>query len=156
MIFWCGFNGHFLFCLNIFYWLCYYNCPIFPPLFPSPPPFPPNQHSTPWFMSMAHTYKFFFFFSRKREKRGGEGEREGEKLQSVVAPHISHALNWGPGQQPRHVPWQGIKLVILWFTGWRSIYWATLARATLNISCQSLWPEMFLLINQLTVMGAPW
>ena len=35
---------------------------------------------------------------------------------------------WGPGPQPRHVPWPGIQLAILWFAGWHSIHWATPAR----------------------------
>ena len=37
--------------------------------------------------------------------------------------------NWGPGPQPRPVPWLGIKPVTLWFSGRRSIHWATPARA---------------------------
>ena len=40
---------------------------------------------------------------------------------------------WGPGHQPRHVPWLGIKPARLWFTGWYSIHWATPARAEKNI-----------------------
>ena len=36
---------------------------------------------------------------------------------------------WGPGRQPRHVPWLGRELVTLWFAGLRSIHWATPARA---------------------------
>ena len=38
---------------------------------------------------------------------GREGEREGEKRQCVRDTLIScllHALHWGPGPQPRHVP----------------------------------------------------
>ena len=34
---------------------------------------------------------------------------------------------WPP--QTRHVPWLGIEPVTFWFTGWRSIHWATPARA---------------------------
>ena len=41
----------------------------------------------------------------------------------LCAPH------WGPAQQPRHVPWLGIKQVTLCFTSWCSIQWATPARA---------------------------
>ena len=37
-----------------------------------------------------------------------------EKHQCVVACHM--ASHWGPGLQPRHVPWLGIEPVILWFT----------------------------------------
>ena len=40
------------------------------------------------------------------------------------------ALRWGPGLQPRHVPWLEIELATLWFTGWCSIHWAAPARAT--------------------------
>ena len=36
---------------------------------------------------------------------------------------------WGPGPQPRHVPWQVIKPVTLRFAGRRSIHWATPARS---------------------------
>ena len=39
---------------------------------------------------------------------------------------------WGPGLQPRHVPWLEIKLMTLWFTVWRSIHWAPPARAALS------------------------
>ena len=42
---------------------------------------------------------------------------------------LSRTPYWGPGLQPRHVPWLGIELVTLWFTGWHSIHWATPAMA---------------------------
>ena len=42
---------------------------------------------------------------------------------------LSCAPHWGPGLQPRHVLWLGIKLVTFWFTGWCLIHWATPARA---------------------------
>ena len=35
----------------------------------------------------------------------------------------------GPGLQPRHVPWARIEPATFWFTGQRSIHWATPARA---------------------------
>ena len=41
---------------------------------------------------------------------------------------LSHIPYWGPGLQPRHVPWLGVKLATLWFTGLCSIHWATPAR----------------------------
>ena len=44
---------------------------------------------------------------------------------------LSLAPYWGPGPQPSHVPWLGIELVTLWFTGWHWIHWATPARAHL-------------------------
>ena len=68
---------------------------------------------------------FIYFFFRER---GREGEREGEKHQCVVA---SCALpTGGPGQQPIHVPWLGIKPVTLWFSGRCSVHWATPTRAS--------------------------
>ena len=42
-----------------------------------------------------------------------EGEREGEEHQRTKETSIgclSHVPNWGPGQQPRHVPWLGLSL----------------------------------------------
>ena len=44
----------------------------------------------------------------------------------------SHTPYWGPGPQPRHVPWLEIKLATLWFAGQSSIHWATPARANVN------------------------
>ena len=41
---------------------------------------------------------------------------------------FSRTPYWEPGPQPRHVPWLGIEPVTLWFTGQRSIHWATPAR----------------------------
>ena len=42
---------------------------------------------------------------------------------------VLHTPHWGPGLQPRHVPWLGIEPMTLWFTGWHSIHWATPSRA---------------------------
>ena len=44
---------------------------------------------------------------------------------------LSHAPKWGPGLQPRHVPWLGLKPGTFWFTGWCSIHWAIAARTTI-------------------------
>ena len=63
--------------------------------------------------------KILFFIFRER-KGGRETSMCGSRLE---CPY------WGPGPQPRRVPWQDIKLVILWFSGWRSIHWATPTRA---------------------------
>ena len=38
---------------------------------------------------------------------------------------LSHTRYWGPGPQPRHLPWLGIKLATLWFIGQHVIHWAT-------------------------------
>ena len=44
---------------------------------------------------------------------------------------LPHAPYWGPGLQPRHVPWLGIEPAAPWSTGWHSIHWATLAKTKL-------------------------
>ena len=62
----------------------------------------------------------------------GEGrEKERERNINVWLP-LMHTPYWGPGLQPRHVPWLGIEPVTLWFTGWRSIHWAAPARNPCN------------------------
>ena len=47
--------------------------------------------------------------------------------------YLSCAPYWGPGLQPRHMPWLGVKPVTLWFLVRSpcSIHWATSARAGL-------------------------
>ena len=67
----------------------------------------------PW-MVLFQTLKDFIYFL----EMGREGGREGEKHQCVVASCVP--LHWGPGPQPRPVPWLGIKLATLWFTDWHS------------------------------------
>ena len=42
---------------------------------------------------------------------------------------LSHASDWGPGPQPRHVPWLGIEPATLWFSGLCSIHWPIPDRA---------------------------
>ena len=68
--------------------------------------------------------RFYLFIFRERER---EGERKGEKHQCVVASHVPP--HWGPGLQPRHVPWLEIKLAIPGLAGWHSSHWATPTRA---------------------------
>ena len=53
---------------------------------------------------------FFFNFILFLE-RGGGRERE-----TSVCGCLSHAPKWGPGLQPRHVPWLRIELATLWFS----------------------------------------
>ena len=77
---------------------------------------------------------FVLFIFREKEGKGKQlSLREGEKqrlpeIHWSLIGYLSHTPNWGPGPQPRHVPWLGIELATLWFTGWRSIHWATPAR----------------------------
>ena len=72
----------------------------------------------------------FYLFSFRETRR--EEEREGEKQWCVRDTWISpllHTPNWGPGPQPRHMPWLGVKPLTFHFAGWCSIPWATPARA---------------------------
>ena len=49
------------------------------------------------------------------------------------------APHWGPSPQPRHMPWLGIEVEALWFTGWSSIHWATPARAKSGKFYEYIW-----------------
>ena len=69
----------------------------------------------------------------------GKGRRQGGRETSVCGC-FSLAPCWGPRPQPRHVPWLGIELVTLWFTGWCSIHWPTPARADkFFLKCMLVW-----------------
>ena len=75
--------------------------------------------------SFIFIFLFIYFFE---ERRGGrEKEWEGEKHRCGVASFTPPV--WGPGLQPRQVPWLGIKLVTFHFAGRHSVHWATPARA---------------------------
>ena len=65
-------------------------------------------------------------------QREGKGGRKGGRETSVHGC-LSRNPYWGPVLHPRHVPWLGIELMILWFTGWYSIHWVTPTRAQANI-----------------------
>ena len=90
-----------------------------------PHPLPGEHRNSSFYMIILIFIYFlkrlFYFLERRREV-----EREGEKHQGVVA---SRAHYWGPGQQPKHVPWLGIEPAPFWFSGCHSIHWATPARA---------------------------
>ena len=90
----------------------------------------------------SHTeFSFFFFFLRfdlfiLERREGKEKERERNICARDTQIHcLSHAPNWGPGPQPRHVPWPGIKPVTFQFTGQHSIHWITPARAIVLFLC---------------------
>ena len=61
----------------------------------------------------------------------GERRRERNKTQTPICC-LSHTPSWGPGPQPRHVPWLGIKPVTFRFRNQCSMHWATPARANLG------------------------
>ena len=90
---------------RLFYNYCYYYIPI------------PN-----WIFFFEIIY---LFLDR------GEG-RKREKETSMCGC-LSCAPYWGPGPQPRHLPWLGIEPATHWFTGWHSIHWATPARAYIKL-----------------------
>ena len=74
------------------------------------------------YLSFKPFLKDFILLLFILRERGKEGERE-----NVWLP-LSSTLYWGPGPQPRHVPWLGVKQQTLWISGQRSIHWATAAR----------------------------
>ena len=80
-----------------------------------------------------HTCNFLktFYLFIFREREGGR-RRGGETLIGCLL----HASNLGPGPQPGHVPWLGIKPLTFWFIGQHPIHWATLARA---LFCINMW-----------------
>ena len=99
------------------------------PMYNAHPYFPSKTWGERCALYMTIPIFIFFFFLRFYLfifRRGREGEREGEKHQYVL-PVTNPSP--GPGPQPRHVPQLGIKPATPWFTGQRSIHWATPARA---------------------------
>ena len=72
-------------------------------------------------------YSFFKDFIYLFLERGKWREKERERNINVWLP-LARPY-WGPDPQPRHVPWLGIELVTLWFTGRHSIHRGTPARA---------------------------
>ena len=73
----------------------------------------------------AYMFKILLFLER--------GTRRGRE--TSMCGCLSHTPSWGLGPQSRHVPWLGIKPATRWFTGWRSIPWATPARAVYIFKC---------------------
>ena len=90
----------------------------------------------PWLINtgwpLGHGLFFFLDFIYLFSERGEGRDNEGKKNTNVWLP-LTCPLNWGPGPQPRHVPWVGIELATLWFAGRRSVHWGTPAKATLTI-----------------------
>ena len=55
---------------------------------------------------------FILFLDRGRKRR----------RERSVCGCLSHAPYWGPGPQPRYVPWLGIEPGTLWFAGWHPVH----------------------------------
>ena len=79
-------------------------------------------------------------------------ERKGRKKETSTCGCLSCTPYRGPGQEPRHVPWLGIKPATLWFTGQCSIHWATPARAVSNFV---IIPLYFIYINKDILLPLP-
>ena len=75
------------------------------------------------FLQISMNIDFIPFFEKEGKRRRKRGRKTSMSCCLLHTPH------WGPGLQPRHVPWLGIKLVTLWFAGWHSIHLATPPRA---------------------------
>ena len=76
----------------------------------------------------------FHLFIIFREGKGGRKRGNTHWCMSQTSIGcLLYAPCWGVGSQPRHVPWWGIELATLWFTGQHSVHWATLAGAHLVI-----------------------
>ena len=70
------------------------------------------------------------FLSLSREGKGGT--KRGRE--TAMCGCLSNAPYWGPGPQPRHVPWLGFKLVTLWFAVLSSIHWAIPVRTAPDLT----------------------
>ena len=75
--------------------------------------------------------KYFYLFVERGRRREKKRERNINVWEIISC--LLQAPNWGPGLQPRCVPWLGIKPVTFQFTGLSSIHWATPARAIYTI-----------------------
>ena len=69
--------------------------------------------------------RFYLFLER------GEKEREKYVKCESYIDVASHAPALGPGPQPRHVTWLGIKSLTFWLAIWGSVHWATPASASI-------------------------
>ena len=76
-----------------------------------------GQSLPQWLYSFTWPPTIYLFLEREKE-----GRRKGRE--TSMCGCLSHAPNWAPGPQPRHVPWLGIEPATLWFTGRHSIHWA--------------------------------
>ena len=61
-----------------------------------------------WFWLFFFFLRFYLFNFRE-----GKGKRRRRKREMSMCGCLSCAPYWGPGLQPRHVPWLGIELVTI-------------------------------------------
>ena len=88
---------------------------------------------------------FIYLFLERGEGRKTERERSIKVERDTSIGCLSPPHNWGPGLQPRHVPWLGIEPVTFQFAGQRSVHWATPARAI----CLFVWlPDLWVSDDQ--------
>ena len=69
-----------------------------------------------WFSSQSKSTDFLFLFRILYvyfERAGKGGRKRGRETSLCVC--LSHVPSWGPGLQPRHVPWLEIKPATLCF-----------------------------------------
>ena len=83
-------------------------------------------------------YTPLLFLERGEERQKGRKRKHQWDWLPLASPQ--HSPNQGPGLQPRHLSWLGIKPAVLWFSGQCSIHWDTPARAIcsfyVNFSCR--------------------
>ena len=96
-----------------------------------------------YFIFSIFFFKILFIYFLER----GQGREKGREISlwGCLLP----ACDWGPGPQPRHVPWLGIKLVTFWFSGQSYIHWATRPGLLVYIlsTCCSHSPDHFSCID---------
>ena len=80
-----------------------------------------NHLSYPSRAEISHFLKRFYLLIFR-----GEGRERGRETSMCCC--LSCTPHWGPGPQPSHVPWLGIKQVTPWFSVWHSVHWATSTR----------------------------
>ena len=70
---------------------------------------------------------------------------------------LLHVPYWGPGLQPRHVPWLEIEPATLWFTGQHSIHWeySIFGESVWSKSCVLIVYEIVFYFSWLFLVAAP-
>ena len=90
-----------------------------------------------WWATFIYLFFKVLYIFREGERK--DKEREGNMMcEKHQCGCLSHTPNWGPGLQPRLVPWLGIELAIFRSAGWCSVYWAPKAKAQWAIFKQTV------------------